>query len=177
LENKDKAKKILAKIVPSIINNNKRVTKRSQTLTNRNISTHEMIVPSTTNANTNAPLGDENPKALALALAGPDRIYWQKAWDLELERCAARHLFDILPEEEQTDDYYSIIKAIKSVYACRASLKANGNWKYRVRLCLFPSLRQRLLLRLYICSYSKISNNIVNHTDPCSIARVAYKSY
>jgi hypothetical protein len=78
-----------------------------------------------------APLGPLNPK-IHEALNGPDKVEWHIANETEKARLGIRHTWDKMTEEENNDP---TIKAIKSMYTCKCSQRADGTWKYRVRHC------------------------------------------
>ena len=79
-----------------------------------------------------APQGDTEPKSLWIALQGPDRDEWWIGWQTEKERLGVRGSWEDVPPDQQND---KTIPAINSTFACRCTQRADGTWKYRVRLC------------------------------------------
>jgi hypothetical protein len=81
---------------------------------------------------TKPPLGETDPATLYDALQGPDREEWWIGYTTEMERLKIRNTWAELTIAEQRD---KSIQAIKSKFVCRCTQRADGTWKYRVRLC------------------------------------------
>jgi hypothetical protein len=80
---------------------------------------------------TRAPQGPLDPE-IHEALTGPDRDEWWIGYVTENERLGIRTTWeDVTPEKPKPLDK----KPIKSKYVCRCTQRADGTWKYRVRLC------------------------------------------
>jgi len=86
-----------------------------------------------------APLGDTDPASLYDALQGPDRDEWWIGYVTEMERLGIRTTWSDLTEQQQQDKKSD---AIRSTYACRCTQRADGTWKYRVRLCACGNSQQ-----------------------------------
>jgi len=101
-------------------------TKTSDSNSNTNLRTDDPL-----SKDPNEQLSIKAPSCLLEAFLCKEGLFWYEAWIKEMERVEVRHTYGILPDEAQSDKN---IEAIKSKYAFRLSLNADGTFKFKVRL-------------------------------------------
>jgi len=84
--------------------------------------------------NPSPPLEYDLPLDLQTALNGKDAIHWQYAWNQETYRLTERDVWDIMPDNSNTDKLLSKQKPIKSKYTFRIKYNPDNSIRYKIRL-------------------------------------------